>query len=73
MISVEDSLTTYEYKDFFKILPNINGWSNDPDRIMNGKKVVPGFVYESSTNSQWMSSQDLKNWLSHNKKSIGLI
>jgi len=73
MISVEDALTTYEYKDFFKILPNINGWSNDPDRIMNGKKVVPGFIYESSSNSQWMSSQDLKIWLSHNKKSIGLI
>ena len=73
MISAEDSLTSYEYEDYFKILPNINGWSKDPGRIANGKKVVPGFVYDSSGNSQWMSAQDLRIWLSHNKNTIGLI
>ena len=73
MISSEDSLTTYEYTDYFKILPNINGWSNDPNRIGNGVKVTPGFVYESSNNSQWMSANSLKNWLSHNQDFIGLI
>ena len=33
MISVEDSLTTYEYEDYFKILPAINNWCDDENRM----------------------------------------
>ena len=73
MISSEDSLTTYEYNDYFKILPNINGWSNDLKRIANGAKVASGFVYDSSNNSQWMSVNDIRIWISENKNSEGFI
>ena len=73
MISAEDSLTTYEYNDYFKILPNINGWSNDLKRIANGAKVASGFVYDSANNSQWMSVNDIRIWISENKNSLGFI
>ena len=38
MIGIEDAAHTYEYDGYFKILPAINDWSNDPKRIGSGKK-----------------------------------
>ena len=38
MIGVEDALSTYIYKDYFKILPLINDWNEDKKRIKDGKK-----------------------------------
>ena len=45
MIGVEDSLYSFEYEDYFKILPSINDWFKDPNRIKNGKKVKKNFRY----------------------------
>ena len=39
MIGIEDAVYTYEYLDYFKILPSIHNWSKDPLRIQNGKKA----------------------------------
>ena len=63
MISAEDSHTTYEYDDYYKILPAINHWNDDLKRIKDGVKVAEGFEYTSDNNSQWMSVEDLSNWL----------
>lgn len=63
MISTEDSHTSYEYEDYYKILPSINGWGNDPNRIKNGVKVAEGFEYTSESNTQWMSADDLMQWM----------
>ena len=63
MISVEDSYTTYEYDDYYKILPAINHWNDDLKRIKDGVKVPEAFEYTSDNNSQWMSVEDLSNWL----------
>ena len=70
MISSEDSDYTYEYKGYYKILPQINNWSKDTKRIKNGDKVPSGFVYSSENNSKWMTKKDLKNWLDKNKKNL---
>lgn len=63
MISVEDSYTTYEYEDYYKILPAINHWSEDPERIKGGVKVPEGFEYTSDQNTHWMSAEELARWL----------
>ncbi len=63
MISVEDSYTTYEYPDYYKILPAINGWGEDPNRIKDGGKVREGFEYVSNKNTQWLGVEDLRAWL----------
>jgi len=73
MISTEDSLTTYEYENYFKILPVINEWGSCKERIGNGKKVPEGFVYSSDTNDQWMTDGELELWMSNNKNLIGLF
>lgn len=73
MISVEDSLFTYEYPEHFKILPAINNWNTSEKRIQDGKKVVEGFSYTSDNNPEWMSNEDLQAWLTANQGKIGRI
>jgi UDP-N-acetylglucosamine 4,6-dehydratase/5-epimerase len=72
MIGLEDAISTYEYDEYFKILPVINGWANDKDRIKNGKLVKPDFVYSSETNKDWMTNGELINWIDINKHKIGI-
>lgn len=73
MISAEDAYYTYEYPEHFKILPAINGWSDSPERIKDGKKVPEGFVYASDNNSEWMSQEQLRTWIAANQHKIGNI
>ncbi len=73
MISSEDSFSTYEYQEHFKILPAINYWCDDPARIKNGVKVSEGFIYSSDTNKDWMSVGQLKEWILENRHKIGKI
>lgn len=73
MIGIEDSLYTYEYPEYYKILPQINGWANDKNRIKDGKRVGENFEYTSNTNSNWMTDQELSGWIAENAASIGKI
>lgn len=72
MISCEDSEHTYEYPDHYKILPSINDWCHDINRIKDGKKVPSGFSYSSETNDSWMKPCDLKRWMRDNRETIGI-
>lgn len=73
MIGTEDALYTYEYPEHFKILPAIHGWSNDPERIKEGKKVSSSFNYSSENNQEWMSVAELQAWISKNSHVVGKI
>tara|TARA_Y100000768_G_scaffold138047_3_gene102835 strand:- start:3441 stop:4442 length:1002 start_codon:yes stop_codon:yes gene_type:complete len=73
MISSDDSYSTYEYPNYYKILPQINEWSRDRSRIKNGKKVPEGFSYTSDNNLEWMSKSQLQVWIKLNKKNLGKI
>ena len=70
MISVEDAATTFEYDGYYKILPNINDWGDDEGRIKNGSKVAHDFIYESSSNDEWMSVESLQSWLRDNQSKM---
>ena len=73
MIGPEDALHTYEYSDYFKILPAIHNWSFDPKRINGGVKVDPDFNYCSDTNTEWMTIETLRNWIDQNHNKIGMF
>lgn len=73
MISIEDSVHTYEYANYYTILPSINNWSNSKARIKKGIKVQEGFSYLSNTNKVWMNKEELSEWIKQNRDSIGLI
>lgn len=73
MISAEDAYYTYEYPEHFKILPQINSWDKDANRIKDGKRVPEGFVYSSDNNSEWMTDCELQAWIEANRDKIGAI
>ncbi len=69
MIGEIDSLSTYSYKKYFKIiskhLPNF-------DKIIkNGKLVPENFIYSSDQNDEWMSRETFLNWLDKYKSNMG--
>jgi len=72
MIGSEDAPHTYEYDDYFKILPAIHGWSADKSRTGDGQKVPAEFVYSSDTNPQWMDVDSLRNWIRQNAGFLGV-
>lgn len=63
MISSDESMHTYEYNDYYKILPNLYNWNKDKKRIKKGKKVKDNFEYISSTNDEWLDSNQIKQWI----------
>lgn len=73
MISSDDAYSTYEYSNYYKILPQIHGWAKDNLRIKGGKKVSEGFVYSSVNNSEWMTKFILQKWINQNKDCLGKI
>ncbi|MDK2776144.1 MAG: UDP-N-acetylglucosamine 4,6-dehydratase (inverting) [Pseudomonadota bacterium] len=73
MIGAEDAYFTYEYPEHYKILPQINNWDKDVNRIKDGKKVPEGFVYASDNNSEWMTTSELQTWIDENRNKIGSI
>ena len=68
MIGSDYAPYTYEYKKYYKILPSINEWHKDKNRIKNGKKVNKEFVYSSDKNLEWMKKEELQKWIKANIK-----
>lgn len=73
MIGAEDALHTYEYDEYYKILPAIHDWSSDPFRIKDGVKVHDNFIYSSDNNHEWMSISELQKWICDHQSKIGKI
>ena len=73
MIGEEDAAFTYEYSEYYKILPAINNWGTSKVRIKDGKRVEDGFNYTSDNNDEWMSKEELTTWINVNPDSIGKV
>jgi UDP-N-acetylglucosamine 4,6-dehydratase/5-epimerase len=71
MIGHADAQYTLAYQGHYKILPSINSWNLDPNRIRDGVKVDENFSYSSDKNQEWMSIQALQDWTKKNLKKIG--
>lgn len=65
MISQEDAQYTYEYDEYYKILPRVNNYHLDENRIKDGVKVPDGFTYSSDNNKSWMSVAELQHIISN--------
>ena len=71
MISVEEAQSTFEFADYYKILPQIYNWSQDSQRIRDGIKVPESFTYSSDGNTNWMDVASLTRWVHDNRTMIG--
>lgn len=62
MVTVEDSMTTYEYDKHFIVYPQMV-WSEKKMPQPTGKKVSDGFSYSSDNNTEWLSVDEIKERL----------
>ena len=69
MISAEDSNNTYEFEDFYKIIP-AGDVPEKSEMIAGGMPVNESFVYSSDNNNDWMSIESLREWVLSNKGQI---
>lgn len=73
MIGVEDAHFTYEYEEHFKILPQICNWGSIDSMIKGGKRVPENFSYTSDNNKEWMTIEQLQEWINNNKNKINSL
>lgn len=64
MVPAADSMTTYEYDNNFIIYPHMEWCDLSKVDLRGGKKVEPGFVYDSGTNDEWLSVDELRELVS---------
>ena len=62
MVTVEDSMTTYEYENHYIVYPQMV-WSQDKMPVPTGKKVPDGFSYSSGNNTEWLSVEEIQELL----------
>lgn len=62
MVTVEDSMTTYEYDKHFIVYPQMV-WSERRKPEPAGKKVAEGFSYTSGNNAEWLSVEQIRELL----------
>lgn len=70
MVGLEDAPYTYEYDNYYKILPSIHAWHSSAERIKGGKRVAEDFVYSSDNNSEWMAPDVLEKWIADNRAEL---
>lgn len=64
MVPAADSMTTYEYENNFIIYPHMEWFDLSAVDLRDGKKVPTGFTYDSGTNTEWLSVDDLRSLVS---------
>ncbi len=64
MVPAADSLTTFEYDKNFIIYPHMEWYDISKVDLKGGKKVDPEFVYDSGTNTEWLSVEELRELIS---------
>jgi UDP-N-acetylglucosamine 4,6-dehydratase/5-epimerase len=61
MITTSDSFSTYDLGKYYAILPQTPNWKLEEFiKHFNAKKVPDGFCYNSGTNTEWLSVEDLR-------------
>ena len=61
MITSDDSRSTYDYGDHYIIYPNYIWWSKDHYFKEGGILIEEGWEYNSGTNPNWISIEDLRS------------
>lgn len=64
MVPAADSASTYEYENNFIIYPHMEWCDISKIDLGDGEKVESGFVYDSGTNTEWLSVDELRRLVS---------
>jgi UDP-N-acetylglucosamine 4,6-dehydratase (inverting) len=68
MITSSDSFNTIDLEKYYAILPQGNPQIQQYYENKGGKMVEPGFCYNSGTNTEWLSVDQLQSLISQNIK-----
>lgn len=61
MITEADSYTTIDLGKYYAILPQVPVWNKEKYmEHFNAKDVEPGFKYNSGTNTEWLTVEDIR-------------
>ncbi|MDR7856914.1 UDP-N-acetylglucosamine 4,6-dehydratase (inverting) [Tissierella sp.] len=60
MVTKDDSRMTYEYKNHYIVYPHFDWWNSERFFTDGGKPIEDGFEYNSETNNEWISIEDLR-------------
>ena len=61
MIPEDEARHTLEFEDYFILQPNFGWWVKEEHlKSVGGKPCADGFSYESDTNTQWMTKDELQ-------------
>lgn len=60
MVPEADSLTTFEFERNFVIYPHMEWYDQSRMESHGGEHVPSGFVYDSGTNTEWLSVEELR-------------
>ncbi|WP_196595124.1 UDP-N-acetylglucosamine 4,6-dehydratase (inverting) [Pectinatus frisingensis] len=63
MVSKDDSSHVFEYDRHYIIYPQYDWWNVEDYYAPNGRQVASGFEYNSGTNKEWLSIDDLRQRL----------
>ncbi len=63
MVSKQDAPNTLEFESHYIIYPQIHWENQDKYNRKDGKRVPDEFEYSSGTNTQWLSTEELKERL----------
>lgn len=62
MITETDAISTLEFNRYFVILPSVPLWDVESyQSAFDGKPCEPGFKYNSGTNSEWLSVDEIRD------------
>ena len=61
MIAPDDSRRTVRLGDRYVVMPYVGGWGYETPA--DGEAVADGFAYQSDTNDQWLSVEDIRELL----------
>ncbi len=73
MITSSDSFNTYDLGKYYVILPQMHDWSLDEFlHHFKATKVTPGFNYNSGSNEQFLTIEEIRNLISiHLNETVG--
>lgn len=66
MITAEDARHTYEFDEYFIVQPEFSLWSSsEKNSLSSGKPVAAGFEYNSGSNIEWLTVDQMKDMVKH--------
>lgn len=60
MITKDDARNTYEYEKHYIIYPHFDWWNCQKFMTAGGKKIKNGFEYNSGNNTEWLTTEELR-------------